>query len=65
MRCFEEDAKKGSTGFMHEQYGFIDKPVYRGALAVLAATGQEMVSGTKCDALLNISPETGNMDQGT
>jgi citrate lyase subunit beta/citryl-CoA lyase len=35
VRCFEAEAAKGSTGFVHEQYGFIDEPIYRGALAVL------------------------------
>lgn len=35
VRCFEEEAAKGNTGFVHEQYGFIDEPIYRGALAVL------------------------------
>jgi citrate lyase subunit beta/citryl-CoA lyase len=35
VRCFEVEAAKGSTGFVHEQYGFIDEPIYRGALAVL------------------------------
>lgn len=33
--CFEEEVAKGNTGFVHEQYGFIDEPIYRGALAVL------------------------------
>ncbi len=35
VRCFEEEAAQGNTGFVHEQYGFIDEPIYRGALAVL------------------------------
>lgn len=47
VRCFEEEAKKGNTGFVHEQYGFIDEPVYRGALAVLAATDHEKVSNKR------------------
>jgi citrate lyase subunit beta/citryl-CoA lyase len=37
VRCFEEEAAKGNTGFVHEQYGFIDEPIYRGALAVLGS----------------------------
>jgi citrate lyase subunit beta/citryl-CoA lyase len=37
VRCFEEEAAKGSTGFVHEQYGFIDEPIYRGALAILGS----------------------------
>jgi citrate lyase subunit beta/citryl-CoA lyase len=36
VRCFEEEAAKGNTGFVHEQYGFIDEPIYRGALTVLS-----------------------------
>jgi citrate lyase subunit beta/citryl-CoA lyase len=35
VRCFEAEAAKGSTGFVHDQYGFIDEPIYRGALALL------------------------------
>jgi len=35
VRCFEQEAAQGNTGFVHEQYGFIDEPIYRGALAVL------------------------------
>ncbi len=37
--CFEAEAAKGNTGFVHEQYGFIDEPVYRGALAVIGRQG--------------------------
>lgn len=33
--CFEAEAANGITGFVHERYGFIDEPIYRGALAVL------------------------------
>jgi citrate lyase subunit beta/citryl-CoA lyase len=47
VRCFEEEAIKGNTGFVHEQYGFIDEPVYRGALAVLAAADHEKVSNKR------------------
>ena len=32
---FEASAKKGENGFMDEQYGFIDEPIYRDALLVL------------------------------
>jgi len=32
---FEESAKKNENGFMDEQYGFIDEPIYRDALLVL------------------------------
>ncbi len=37
VRCFEAEAAKGNTGFVHAQYGFIDEPIYRGALAVLGS----------------------------
>lgn len=37
VRCFEEEAAKGSTGFVHDEYGFIDEPIYRGALAILGS----------------------------
>ncbi|CAA6807521.1 MAG: Malyl-CoA lyase (EC [uncultured Sulfurovum sp.] len=33
--AFETSAKKGENGFMDEQYGFIDEPIYRDALLVL------------------------------
>lgn len=32
---FEKSAKEGKTGFTHPEYGFIDEPVYKGALALL------------------------------
>lgn len=32
---FEKQAAKGVTGFVDEEYGFIDEPIYKGALAVL------------------------------
>ncbi len=35
VTAFEENAKKGVTGFMHEKYGFIDEPIYKDALLVL------------------------------
>lgn len=34
-KVFEEHAKTGNNGFMDEQYGFIDEPIYRDALLVL------------------------------
>ncbi len=37
VHCFEQAAAEGTTGFVHEQYGFIDEPIYRGALAVLGS----------------------------
>lgn len=42
LRCreivtlFEEQARNGITGFADEKYGFIDEPIYKGALAVLS-----------------------------
>lgn len=35
IRLFECHAKEGITGFIDEKYGFIDEPIYKGALAVL------------------------------
>ena len=35
-RAFEESAQKGVNGFMHPKYGFIDEPIYRDALNLLA-----------------------------
>jgi citrate lyase subunit beta/citryl-CoA lyase len=35
VKLFEENAAKGITGFVDERYGFIDEPIYKGALAVL------------------------------
>ena len=37
IRRFEEERAKGVTGFSDEQYGFIDEPIYKGALALLNA----------------------------
>ncbi|HQS66083.1 MAG TPA: aldolase/citrate lyase family protein [Sulfuricurvum sp.] len=37
VKVFEEHKAKGVTGFVDEQYGFIDEPIYKGALAVLAS----------------------------
>jgi len=44
MRCheivklFEEHRARGIIGFVDERYGFIDEPIYKGALAVLSHT---------------------------
>ncbi|MCK9374231.1 MAG: aldolase/citrate lyase family protein [Sulfuricurvum sp.] len=35
VTLFEEQARNGITGFADEKYGFIDEPIYKGALAVL------------------------------
>ncbi|MEJ2468042.1 MAG: aldolase/citrate lyase family protein [Campylobacterales bacterium] len=35
VRLFEAERAKGVTGFTHEAYGFIDEPIYKGALALL------------------------------
>lgn len=35
IKLFEEYQAKGITGFVDERYGFIDEPIYKGALAVL------------------------------
>jgi citrate lyase subunit beta/citryl-CoA lyase len=34
-RLFEENSQKGVNGFSHIEYGFIDEPIYKGALATL------------------------------
>jgi citrate lyase subunit beta/citryl-CoA lyase len=35
VKLFEENSKKGVHGFSNEKYGFIDEPIYKGALAIL------------------------------
>jgi len=35
VKLFEMHQKEGITGFVNEKYGFIDEPVYKGALALL------------------------------
>ncbi len=35
VRLFEENAAMGITGFVHERYGFVDEPIYKGALSLL------------------------------
>ncbi len=36
---FEKMKKEGITGFMHENYGFIDEPIYKDALLTLGEIG--------------------------
>lgn len=36
---FEEMSKVGIKGFSHNKYGFIDEPIYKGALAILNQKG--------------------------
>lgn len=35
IQLFEEHASRGITGFVNEQYGFIDEPIYKGAVSIL------------------------------
>lgn len=35
VTLFEENASNGISGFTHERYGFIDEPIYKGALSLL------------------------------
>lgn len=35
VELFEKNRDNGITGFVDEEYGFIDEPIYKGALAVL------------------------------
>lgn len=35
VKLFEMHKKSGVTGFVDEEYGFIDEPIYKGALALL------------------------------
>ena len=37
--AFEAASARGEHGFMHEEYGFIDEPIYRDALNILAGEG--------------------------
>lgn len=37
IRLFEEHAYRGITGFVDERYGFIDEPIYKGALVVISS----------------------------
>ncbi|MFZ2891292.1 HpcH/HpaI aldolase/citrate lyase family protein [Sulfuricurvum sp.] len=36
VQLFEEQTARGISGFVDERYGFIDEPIYKGALAVLS-----------------------------
>jgi len=36
VKLFEMHEKMGITGFVDDEYGFIDEPIYKGALALLA-----------------------------
>ncbi len=38
IKLFEMHKQEGSTGFVDEEYGFIDEPIYKGALAMLASS---------------------------
>lgn len=38
VKLFKEQEAKGMTGFADERYGFIDEPIYKGALAILASS---------------------------
>ena len=35
IKLFELKREEGVTGFEDDEYGFIDEPIYKGALAVL------------------------------
>ena len=35
VKLFEIHQEEGITGFVDEEYGFIDEPIYKGALALL------------------------------
>jgi citrate lyase subunit beta/citryl-CoA lyase len=35
IRLFEEHSSRGITGFVDERYGFIDEPIYKGALGII------------------------------
>ncbi len=35
VRVFEEHSAQGISGFVDERYGFIDEPIYKGAISVL------------------------------
>ena len=39
IKLFEERAAKGISGFVDERYGFIDEPIYKGALAIVKQCG--------------------------
>lgn len=35
VKLFKEQEAKGITGFVDERYGFIDEPIYKGAISIL------------------------------
>ena len=35
VKLFEMHEEQGITGFVDDEYGFIDEPIYKGALALL------------------------------
>ena len=35
VKLFEMHKKEGITGFVDDEYGFIDEPIYKGALELL------------------------------
>lgn len=37
VRVFEEHSAQGISGFVDERYGFIDEPIYKGAISVLSS----------------------------
>jgi len=36
VKLFEQKCDEGISGFVHNEYGFIDEPIYKGALALVA-----------------------------
>jgi citrate lyase subunit beta/citryl-CoA lyase len=40
VKLFEMHRDEGITGFVDDEYGFIDEPIYKGALALLAQSAQ-------------------------
>lgn len=41
VKLFEMHKAEGITGFVDDEYGFIDEPIYKGALALLNKAGKE------------------------
>ena len=40
IKLFEMHKEMGVTGFVDDEYGFIDEPIYKGALALIAKNVQ-------------------------
>jgi citrate lyase subunit beta/citryl-CoA lyase len=40
VKLFEMHRDEGITGFVDDEYGFIDEPIYKGALKVLESAGK-------------------------